>query len=407
MNLANRLYFWDTARVTLVLLVTALHAAAAYASVIPWWHVRGHETAPFFDLVMSVLDGFLMPTLFFIAGCFAPGSLARTGPAGFLRVKVLRFAPTLIIFMITLLPLMTYVGYVSRTPDPVGFAAYFMDWLASAGDVGPHLYTTLEDGLATRDIMSTHHLWFLVVLMGLFGGYGLWRAIFRARQARQDRPDGAGTRRPVRLTMLVAAGCAMALACSLVALAMPDGGWFKATALVVVQPTRLPLYAGFFGLGAYAAARGGLFAPWPGRWWAWLAVAVAGLGVMFVAYPAVVTPVRESPGMVFVHYLGRTFLCLGVVGFLACRAARRGVSGNKAPGRLAGLLAGSSYHVYLLHMPVVVILQYLLLDAALSLYVTFGAVWLGAVIVSVLASRLWRGVAAQVRAKTRSRADPA
>jgi peptidoglycan/LPS O-acetylase OafA/YrhL len=397
MNLSNRLSYWDTARVTLVLLVTALHAAAAYASVIPWWHVRGQETAPFFDLVMSVLDGFLMPTLFFIAGCFAPGSLDRTGPAGFFRAKVLRFGPTLFVYMVTLLPLMTYVGYVSRTPYPMGFPAYFMNWLASAADVGPHLYTTIEDGLATRDIMSTHHLWFLVALVGLFGGYALWRAVSRTRQDRQDR---AGTRRPVRLSMLVAAGCAMALACSLVALAVPDGGWFKATALVVVQPTRLPLYAGFFGLGAYAAATGGLAAPWPGRWWAWLAVAVAGLGVMFVAYPAVVTPVRESPGMVFVHYLGRAFLCLGVAGFLTCRATRRNGSGNKAPGRLSRALAASSYHVYLLHMPVVVLLQYLLLDAALSLYVTYGAVWLGAVIVSVLASRMWRGAAARVQGRS-------
>jgi hypothetical protein len=38
-------------------------------------------------------------------------------------------------------------------------------------------------------------------------------------------------------------------------------------------------------------------------------------------------------------------------------------------------------------MPVVVILQYVLVDAALSMYVKFGAVWLGAVLLSVLASR--------------------
>ena len=74
MTAPSRLYFWDTARAVLILLVAALHTAAAYGTVTPWWHVRSAETAKLFDLLLSVLDGFLMPTLFFIAGCFAPGS---------------------------------------------------------------------------------------------------------------------------------------------------------------------------------------------------------------------------------------------------------------------------------------------------------------------------------------------
>jgi peptidoglycan/LPS O-acetylase OafA/YrhL len=405
MNPSNRLYFWDTARAVLILLVAALHAAAAYASVIPWWHVRGHETAPFFDLVMSVLDGFLMPTLFFIAGRFAPGSFERKGAAGFFSAKAWRFAPTLIIYMITLLPLMTYVGYVSRTPEPMGFPAYLAAWLASGADMGVHLYSTVADGMATRDIMSPHHLWFLVVLTGIFGGYALWRTVFPAREDHADRAEAA-CRRPVRLPMLLAAGCAMAAASTLIALGVPDGGWIKATALVVVQPTRLPLYVGFFALGAYASARGGLSSPWPGAWWLWLLVAITSLGVMFAAYPAVLGPVRGPLPLVAAYYLGRTFLCLGVAGLLAALATRRPTP-EDVPGRLSRSLAASSYHIYLLHMPVVVVLQYLLLDAALSLYVTFGAVWLGAVVICVLASRIWRAGTALARAKTRSRAAAA
>ena len=195
----------------------------------------------------------------------------------------------------------------------------------------------------------------------------------------------------------------MAAACILIARGVPDGGWIRATALVMVQPTRLPLYVGFFALGAYAVTRGGLSSPWPGAWWLWLLVAVTSLGVMFTAYPAVLGPVRGPLPLVAAYYLGRTFLCLGVVGLLAALATRR-PDPEVVPGRLSRTLAASSYHVYLLHMPVVVILQYLLLDAALSLYVTFGAVWLGAVVVCVLASRIWRGGAARVRAKTRPRA---
>lgn len=406
MTIPSRLYFWDTARAALILLVVALHAAAAYCTVLPWWHVRNAATGPAFDLLLSILDGFLMPTLFFIAGCFAPGSLARTGPGGFFRAKLRRFVPTLLIFMVTLLPLMTYVGYVSRTPEPMGFFAYLLAWLASGADLGVHLYATAEDGMATRDMISPHHLWFLVVLAGLFGGLALWRTIFPHKTSPPAATEGAA--RPVRLPMLLAAGLGMAAAGALVALGVPDGGWIKATALVVVQPTRLPLYVGFFALGVTVAGRGGLVAPWPGAWWLWLAAAVVSLAVMFAAYPAVLGPGRGPAPLVCAYYLGRTFLCLGVVGLLAALATH-GQRKTAPPGRLSRTLAASSYHVYLLHMPVAVILQYALLDAALSMYAKFGAVWLGSVVVCIAASNLWRRVtlsAGARRASRRRRAIP-
>ncbi|NDY57444.1 acyltransferase family protein [Desulfovibrio sulfodismutans] len=409
MTATSRLYFWDTARAVLILLVVALHAAAAYCTVIPWWHVRNAATGPAFDLLLSMLDGFLMPTLFFIAGCFAPGSLARSGPRGFFRAKVWRFTPTLLLYMLTLLPLMTYVGYVSRTPEPMGFFTYLMAWLASGADLGVHLYSTVADGLAARDMLSPHHLWFLVVLVGLFGGLALWRTIFPdTHGATAATAATENTPRPVRLPVLLAAGLGMAAACTLVALGVPDGGWIRATALVMVQPTRLPLYVGFFALGAYTAARGGLSSPWPGAWWLWLPVAGVSLGVMFAAYPAVLGPGRGPLPLVCAYYLGRTFLCLGVVGLLAA-LSRPGATQTPAPGRLSRTLAASSYHVYLLHMPVVVILQYALLDAALSMYAKFGAVWLGSVAVCVLASRAWRGVTGRAegwRTSRRRRAIP-
>lgn len=394
---SDRLFFWDTARAVLVLLVVALHAAAAYCTVLPWWHVRNAMTGPAFDLLLSALDGFLMPTLFFIAGAFAPASLARRDPGTFFRAKVLRFVPTLLLLMVTLLPLMTYVGYVSRTPEPMGFPAYLGDWLASGADVAVHLYTTVADGMAARDAISTHHLWFLAVLVGLFGGYALWRTVFPARLPSRAPGRDTPARTGVRPVPLVAAALGMGAACACVALGMPDGSWLRATALVVVQPTRLPLYVGFFALGAAVAEQGGLAAPWPGPWWLWLAVAVISLAAMFAAYPAVI---GQTPGpfpLVLTHYLGRAFVSLGVVGLLGDLAGR-GPAGKSAPGRLSRTLAASSYHVYLLHMPVVVILQYALVDAALSMYVKFGAVWLVAVTACVLASRTF------VRAVARRRA---
>jgi hypothetical protein len=179
---SSRLYFWDTARAVLVLLVAALHAAAAYCTVLPWWHVRNADTGPAFDLLLSALDGFLMPTLFFIAGAFAPASLARRGPGTFFRAKILRFVPTLLVFMVTLLPLMTYVGYVSRTPEPMGFPAYLRPgWHRRDGPCTLH---TVANGMAARPHLQPY-LWFLCP-RGAFRRVRMWRT--DSRQSPLPRP---------------------------------------------------------------------------------------------------------------------------------------------------------------------------------------------------------------------------
>ena len=91
---AERLIFLDDVRLFAVLAVVALHTSAAYATFVPWWYVADHGKNAVLNLVLVVTDGFVMPTLFSIAGYFALSSLQRHGVADFLVGKLKRLGVT-------------------------------------------------------------------------------------------------------------------------------------------------------------------------------------------------------------------------------------------------------------------------------------------------------------------------
>ena len=86
-NDTSRIIFLDNLRYLLVLLVVVLHAACSYSKLTHWWCVSD-SSSPFFDDLLMVLDVFLMPILFFIAGYFAISSLQDKGINHFLKKKL-------------------------------------------------------------------------------------------------------------------------------------------------------------------------------------------------------------------------------------------------------------------------------------------------------------------------------
>ena len=104
----------DNLRVTLIAGVIVVHTATAYVIDIPWYY-DDERTGSF---VWSVIFGF--PTfaggafglgpLFLVAGWFAVRSLARRGPGGFARARLLRLGVPLLAYILVVQPLSDYVG---------------------------------------------------------------------------------------------------------------------------------------------------------------------------------------------------------------------------------------------------------------------------------------------------------
>src|SRR5512144_3116961 len=83
---ATRVAFLDNIRYLMIVLVVIYHSVAAYATVAP--HFPYHDTTfVAADIIRELLDVFMMPVLFFVAGYFALASLEKKGVGEFLKDK--------------------------------------------------------------------------------------------------------------------------------------------------------------------------------------------------------------------------------------------------------------------------------------------------------------------------------
>lgn len=377
---AERIRFLDNLRTFCVLAVVALHACMAYASLVPWWYVTDRARSDVLNLVLLVADGFTMPTLFFIAGYFALASLRRHGCRGFLAGKLRRLGIPLVALTFLYCPVISYVAYLGQGGTR-GYLGYWAGLLPLAADWRFRLFAPFERLPVWRGLLCPYHLWFLALLLVFClllaaAGAVLGRRVTEDGEAVPGRP-GFG----VFLALALAVGLVEAFAQT----RTPDISWASLGPLLVFQPARLPLYVGIFGLGAYARQR-----RWftvfgiPGPAWCWGLLSAVGFAAMIASGMANLAPGEKFLLVPAAHGLARTFFALAFLGLLAVVARRRW----NGSGAISASLAAASYDIYLIHLPLVVVLQYLLAGATLPGLAKFGLVLAGSVPACLGASAL-------------------
>lgn len=241
----TRLHFLDHLRAAVIVLVVILHASMTYMAYPPlWWYVIEPENGLLFTTLVLALDVPIMQILFFIAGFFAYPSLVRYGTVGFMRQKLVRIGLPWVVGVVFLAPLVTYLIPYTR-----GLAGSYLDFWT--GDFWTLYYQ-----------QSVY--WFLGVLLLLFAGLAAVYHFEPGMQGLERRavvPDR-------RLFVTFWALTTMWFFAS--SLLMPADSWINVLKLVVFQPARLMLYAGYFMLGIYADRRGwfrdGGYQPAPDNW---------------------------------------------------------------------------------------------------------------------------------------------
>jgi peptidoglycan/LPS O-acetylase OafA/YrhL len=343
--MTGRAPFFDQTRALLVCGVALLHAACGYSRLVPWWHVQGPPSA-LADVLVAVLDVFLMPLLFFIAGVFAPASAARTTAAGFVVKKARRLLWPLCLLTLFYLPAMAWWGARERLGETLGFFTYWQRSLATLGDGRPVLLATVAEGEAAQGALSPHLLWFLSLLFLFFLGYRFLPGV-----------RGLAARLRLRPRVLAVAGLAMAVAVTSVNAAIPAGAWWQWNAVLLFQPVRLPLYAGFFLLGAcLGACDDTLPALARGRAWP-----LCVTGAVAVAATVALAGRAHAPGGAPLTVLALHAGCRTAANLLlVCACLRLGLRRQRPLPAWGASLAASSYDIYLLHMPLVVFAQYAL-----------------------------------------------
>ena len=374
----------DNVRTLMVLAVLLLHASCAYAFGIPWWHAQDAKHLSF-DILIIFMDGFALPTLYFVAGAFSLPSLTRHGGTGFMVRKLKRLGLPVVLLSAFYLPAMVYLGYLHRTEAPLSFMDYWLHWMATAADWGFVLITDMVTGARYQDAFAPHHLWFMSLLLVFFAAHVLWRAV-------RTGPPHPGPARNTDLSFkgLAAWTVVVALAYAAMNAVIQDWAWARLGPLLLFQPTRVPVYAGAFILGTLARPRLASGRPMPGPTWFWLLLFLSCQTSMILNASLFIADKGPLPWpLALAHGTLRAALAIAAI-CLTVNLARRFLA---APSPWRQSLATSSYDIYMLHMPLAVVAQAALLAVAVPLGVkmilVFGATLLVCWGLSRAMARYW------------------
>ncbi len=145
----------DNLRVLVVAGVIVVHTATGYITGIADWYYDELTTSTVWSTVLAfpaVAGGlFGLGSLFLLAGWLSPPSLARRGPGGYARSRLVRLGLPLIGFVLVVQPLADYVGS-RRTSVP----------------------TSLADALRSTEISV---MWFVAALLAFSLAYAARRRV--------------------------------------------------------------------------------------------------------------------------------------------------------------------------------------------------------------------------------------
>jgi fucose 4-O-acetylase-like acetyltransferase len=124
----NRIYFLDNLRAFMIFLVVLYHAGGVYESSGIWasfWLVDDPSTNDLAGILNIIIDIFVMPTVFFISGFFAPLSIKNKKGWAFLKSRFKRLIVPWIIAVLTLIPLYKVIFLYSRNLPQESWTTYF------------------------------------------------------------------------------------------------------------------------------------------------------------------------------------------------------------------------------------------------------------------------------------------
>lgn len=318
---AGRVYWIDTLRIALTVLVLAHHSGVTYGHIPVWFYNEApaptDPTAAFLDILVVINQSFFMGLFFFISGYFVPRSIDRKGPGAFSRDRLIRLGLPLLAFVLILRPIVNLHAYLT-TPDLPPFPLYYvLSW-----DPGP--------------------TWFLEVLLV----FSLIYAGYRALRSRAAKPTVTGEG---RLRWIVAFGAMIGLIVIMGVLMaawrqfVPDGTYVPVLGLPSVS--FMPQYALMFAAGVLAARQRWLERI-PGSL-GWIGLGLSVLAVL-VFGPMIMSPDPVTAGVAG----GIAMSVLGVGLSVALLVLFRRVAPGTGPIRQ--FASANAFTVYVIH-PVILV----------------------------------------------------
>ncbi|WP_378533920.1 acyltransferase family protein [Nocardiopsis sediminis] len=381
----RRYHYLDNLKLLLIVLVVVHHASQPYGPA-DWWYFEGDDQEPLLGTLSMVSGAFRMALFFLISAFLIPPAFDGKGGRRFVADRFKRFVPPILVGFFVLVPVLMYAYYLNfRDLPPMGFLDYYTGVYLGMGD---------EPAGWTGPIWPDRqfaHLWFLQHLLCYVLLYAAWRWIadrFRpaGRDARRAAPRS--TPQAVGTGAIVAFTAVIALATFALRVFYPVDQWVPMLEFIQTEPADMAQYGFFFLAGVLAYRRGWLEAIPARAGYAWLAVALVLSGAHFAAggrLDALYAMGGFNAGNLLWSTV-ETTICVGLsVGLLVVFR-----EWADRPNRLLTALAPLTFTVYVLHVPLVVGLQYAMAAVPVGAPAKFAVVSVAATVASFAAGWLVR-----------------
>ena len=374
---SSRQFFIDHWRVFLAILVVLHHVSLVYgASLEGYYYVEPPFTSPqaFIWLLVFALvnQGWFMGAFFMLAGYFTPGSFDRKGASAFIKDKLLRLGIPLLVFYFVLSPI-SFIGYFLMPAEMTGIRTK-LTW-----DVFWKVYP---------DFIGLGPVWFLALLLIFNLGYAIWRGLTRNREGTSKTEASIPTYLGIGIFILGLAGVSY-----LWRMVIPLGKSFYQFPTLAY----LPQYLSFFVLGIIATRK---------DWFRSLPGSMGVVGFVIAAIAVVLLFPLAFSGQMFSldlsaaldnsmgdgHWQSAVYtlwdsifavgICLAAITFFRRFVNRQGWFGR--------FLTRQSYAVYLIQIPIIVFLAYVIRGIDVGSILKFG-------LASLVIVPVCFGVAALVR----------
>lgn len=362
----SRLVSMDFVRVLALFGVILFHASGAYANI-PYWSVQNGTSIVAIG-IRELVDVFIMPLFFFLAGYFTLSSLRKKGSWGFLKSKFWELGFAWIVIVILVLPFSWWI--VNRHTATGSYLTTWFSWIQSAGQTRLGVFET--------PTQSVHlHFWFISLLFAFFIAFLLIYKIAGTSIAKHFSvaETAVSPRKTAQALLTFGVACAVGYFISL--LLVQDASWLTINLFLEFQPSKLFIFAACFGLGVYGFSR---------KWFVdgkqignlrlWIpAIILLSAVFLFVGQDVFQNPLTTtalSPAYLMIYAVLRSFLLLSAV----VTVCSLGVRYFSHPSHTVSSLADNSYYIYLLHLFFVSTFQDILMiwtgPIAIKIAIVFG-----------------------------------
>lgn len=349
----TRIHFMDFLKVFLSCTVIVHHAGQPYGGANGFWYVRDLGVDSDLGVFFGINSAFNMSLYFFLSAYFIPLAYKHKGNIGFLKDRLKRIGIPLLFGFIVIIPLIMYFYYNEFRGYPnLSLYEYYRNIYLGFGEK-PLNWT----GPSWPDL-NFGHLWFIEHLLIYSLIYLLLMNLFK--NINLPKISIAPTHKHIFIFVII-----VSLITFLVRTSYSIDEWIGVLGFIQMEYAHFPQYLAFVVLGITAANSNWIYHIPKGVGNLWLFIGVLLIALNIIGFVPHSRGGWDSSSLIYAIY--ETFLCTGLsIGLIELFQRKL-----NRKSKWMETLARNSFCVYIIHIPVLIGIQYILISVPVSGYIKF------------------------------------